>query len=80
MGPWLIAHCAEGEKQHPKDLFPFHQKIMICIGPEGDFSAQEIQIAEEKGLKPITFGESRLRTETAGIVACNTVSLLNEIL
>lgn len=76
----LIAHCEDGIKQQLRTQFPFHQKIMILIGPEGDFSPSEIKLALENGLKPITLGESRLRTETAAIVACSSVSLLNEIL
>lgn len=76
----LIAHCEDGIKQQLRTQFPFHQKIMILIGPEGDFSPSEIKLALENGLKPITLGESRLRTETAAIVACSSVSLLNDIL
>ena len=76
----LIAHCEDGIKQQLRTQFPFHQKIMILIGPEGDFSPSEIKMALENSLKPITLGESRLRPETAAIVACSSVSLLNEIL
>ncbi len=76
----LMAHCEDGMKKHLRTQLPFHQKIMILIGPEGDFSPSEINVALENDLKPITLGESRLRTETAGIVACSSVSLLNEIL
>lgn len=53
---------------------------MILIGPEGDFSESEIELSKEKGLIPVSLGESRLRTETAAIVACNNVALLKEIL
>lgn len=74
----LIAHCEEGQKKQLGSFLPFHKKLMILIGPEGDFSAQEIELALKNELKPIGLGESRLRTETAGIVACNTVSILNE--
>ena len=76
----LMAHCEDGIKNHLRTQLPFHKKIMILIGPEGDFSPSEIHVALENGLKPITLGERRLRTETAGIVACSSVSLLNEIL
>jgi len=76
----LMAHCEDGIKNHLRTQLPFHKKIMILIGPEGDFSPSEIHMALENDLKPITLGESRLRTETAGIVACSSVSLLNEIL
>ncbi len=76
----LIAHCEDSNKNDLGTLLPFDQKIMILIGPEGDFSIDEIKKAIATGIKPITFGESRLRTETAGIVACNSVSLLNQIM
>ena len=76
----LMAHCENSMKMPLSTYLPFHQKMMILIGPEGDFSSQEINQALEQGVKPITLGDNRLRTETAGIVACNYVSLLNEIL
>ena len=49
------------------------------IGPEGDFSEEEVDSALNHGFSPITLGESRLRTETAGIVACHTIQLLNSL-
>jgi 16S rRNA (uracil1498-N3)-methyltransferase len=49
------------------------------IGPEGDFSPEEVQMAVEAGFKPVSLGNSRLRTETAGLVACHTFNLINEI-
>lgn len=76
----LIAHCEDGKKNHLKAHLPLQQRIMILIGPEGDFSLNEINQAQINGLKPISLGASRLRTETAGVVACNCVALLNEIL
>jgi len=56
----------------PRHLAP---NILILIGPEGDFSAKEVALAVEHGFIPITLGETRLRTETAAIVAVHTVSL-----
>ena len=50
-------------------------KQFILIGPEGDFSDIEIKLALDKGIFPISLGESRLRTETAGIVACILLNL-----
>lgn len=76
----LIAHCHEGAKKNFSSFFPFNKRILILIGPEGDFSMNEIKIASELGIHPITLGKSRLRTETAGIVACNYAAILNEIL
>ena len=52
---------------------------LILIGPEGDFSSEEVENAKELGFIPVSLGKSRLRTETAGIVACNTISLLNNL-
>ena len=70
----LIAHCESQNKKELKD-FSFEQETLILIGPEGDFSTKEIKEAIEAGFKPVSLGKSRLRTETAGIVACTTVNL-----
>lgn len=70
----LIAHCEEKDKTELKSL-QFQEETLILIGPEGDFSSEEIQNALKAGFQPISLGESRLRTETAGIVACTTVNL-----
>ena len=51
--------------------------VTILIGPEGDFSKMEIDLAKEKGYVPISMGRNRLRTETAAIVACATVAMIN---
>ena len=53
-----------------------HQSISIFIGPEGDFSAEEIKAATDANVTAITLGTKRLRTETAGIIACHSVSQL----
>ncbi|HBI89775.1 MAG TPA: 16S rRNA (uracil(1498)-N(3))-methyltransferase, partial [Sphingobacterium sp.] len=50
---------------------------IILIGPEGDFSEEEIDLALQMGFHPISLGEARLRTETAALAACMEVSLLN---
>jgi 16S rRNA (uracil1498-N3)-methyltransferase len=72
----LIAHCVEGgdrrslaERVHAFDAFPGGSEQLILIGPEGDFTQGEIKIALEHGFLPVTLGDNRLRTETAGIVA-----------
>ena len=54
--------------------------VLILIGPEGDFSPEEVEKAVSLGFIPVSFGESRLRTETAGIVACHTVSVMNQFI
>ena len=74
-----IAHCDEGHKNRLDELYTPHRNITILIGPEGDFSDKEIKLALEQDFKPITLGESRLRTETAGIVACHSINFIKEI-
>jgi 16S rRNA (uracil1498-N3)-methyltransferase len=63
----LIAHCRDGEK---KKITDYSENRLIAIGPEGDFTHEEIVVAIESGYSPITLGETRLRTETAALVAC----------
>jgi len=77
-GVKLIAHCESGEKRLLKNSILPGENILIFIGPEGDFDPSEIKLALEKGFIPVSLGNSRLRTETAGIVACHTVCLINE--
>lgn len=72
----LIAHCVEGEKQsllNYKTNTPSNS--IILIGPEGDFSPKEIDLALQHQFKPVTLGETRLRTETAGMVAATILKL-----
>lgn len=77
-GDKLIAHCESGEKKLLKNSITPGNKILLLIGPEGDFAPSEIELALENGFIPVSLGDSRLRTETAGIVACHTVFLVNE--
>lgn len=74
----FIAHCEESEKSSLKSQLPAGENILIAIGPEGDFSSDEIKEAKKAGFIPVTLGESRLRTETAAIVACHSVAFVNE--
>lgn len=74
----FIAYCDDIQKTHLKNLAEKGKDILILIGPEGDFSPDEIQFATENGFKVVSLGESRLRTETAGIVACHIANLANE--
>ena len=73
----LIAHCEDTDKNSLKELIKPQQKILILIGPEGDFSPKEIDLALQHHFIPLSLGKSRLRTETAGLYACNAVSILN---
>lgn len=78
-GDKFIAHCEEGdEKKLLRDLVTKGNDTLILIGPEGDFSPEEIRLAKENGFREISLGTSRLRTETAALAACHTVSLINE--
>lgn len=73
----FIAHCDEGEKMELKRRVIADMDTTILIGPEGDFSKEEIDAAKAKGFVPISLGNNRLRTETAAIVACTTVNIIN---
>ncbi|WP_266366008.1 16S rRNA (uracil(1498)-N(3))-methyltransferase [Tellurirhabdus rosea] len=53
--------------------------VLVLIGPEGDFSKDELAAALQSGFKPVTLGKTRLRTETAAFAACHTVHLVNEL-
>ena len=64
-GNKYIAHCMQGEKQV---LTKLDGDQILLIGPEGDFSPTELEMAIEKGFQPVTLGNTRLRTETAGMV------------
>jgi len=61
-----------------KDEISKSANILILIGPEGDFSLEEVEKAISMNYLPISLGESRLRTETAGVVACTTVAIVNQ--
>lgn len=73
-----IAHCYDNEKNHLIHESLQNKDVLILIGPEGDFSHDEVEFALKNGFKEISLGESRLRTETAGIVACHIINLSND--
>lgn len=75
----FIAHCASGEKKFVKDLQFKDKKTMILIGPEGDFSKEEIELALSQSFRALSLGATRLRTETAGLYACQSLSILNSL-
>ncbi len=77
-GDRFIAHCEETQKQSLKDQIVANRNISLLIGPEGDFSAKEIELAIQNNFIPVSLGETRLRTETAAIVACHSVAFVNE--
>jgi len=74
----LIAHCEETDKKTLKNVLKPNQNITLLIGPEGDFSVKEILLALEGDFIPVSLGNTRLRTETAAIVACHSVAFINE--
>jgi 16S rRNA (uracil1498-N3)-methyltransferase len=79
-GSKFIAHC-ERESKTPallKKLYTPHTDALILIGPEGDFSGDEISLALAHDFQEISLGQSRLRTETAALAACHTIHLINE--
>ncbi|MEO9891312.1 16S rRNA (uracil(1498)-N(3))-methyltransferase [Aurantibacter sp.] len=76
-GLLFIAHCEEGEKMELKRRVAADNDVTVLIGPEGDFSSNEIKLAYEKGFLPVSLGKNRLRTETAALVACATVAVIN---
>lgn len=76
-GLLAIAHCYEGmEKLLLKEYYTKEEDITILIGPEGDFNEEEVRMAIEAGFRPVSLGESRLRTETAALVACHTIHIV----
>ena len=74
----MIAHCIdESSRQYISQIAEPHQNYTILIGPEGDFTPIEIDLALQSGYKPLTLGNTRLRTETAALAACFEVNYLN---
>ncbi|MBJ6367673.1 16S rRNA (uracil(1498)-N(3))-methyltransferase [Snuella sedimenti] len=78
-GDLFIAHCEETDRKSLKQKLRLQKDTTILIGPEGDFSVKEIEIALSNKFIPVTLGKTRLRTETAAIVACHSVAFVNEI-
>ncbi|WP_179020108.1 16S rRNA (uracil(1498)-N(3))-methyltransferase [Winogradskyella forsetii] len=77
-GQTFIAHCEETDKKSLKSELKSATDCTILIGPEGDFSVKEIEMALANNFIPVTLGETRLRTETAAIAACHSVAFNNE--
>ncbi len=74
----MIAHLEEGDRKLIQNLAIPKGNYAVLIGPEGDFTTEEISDALKKGFLPVTLGNSRLRTETAGLAACFTLNLINQ--
>lgn len=78
-GRKFIAHCEEADKKLLTQLYSPRENALVMIGPEGDFSPEEIALALREGFEPISLGASRLRTETAALVACHTIHVVNQL-
>jgi len=80
-GEKYIAHCNStlGERPYLGKLLKKGDRMLILIGPEGDFSPEEITFAVQNGFKPISLGDQRLRTETAAVAATMIVSTINAL-
>lgn len=74
-GQKFIAHCHEGEKTPLRQALQPAQDALVLIGPEGDFSPDEVALAVAEGFTPVTLGNTRLRTETAALVAVHLMNL-----
>ena len=77
-GQKFVAHCEETDKKSLKNELITNEDVTILIGPEGDFSVIEIQQAIAANFIPVSLGTTRLRTETAAVVACHSVVFRNE--
>lgn len=73
----FMAWLDENQQLHLIDAVPAGQSALALIGPEGDFAHEEVSMAVESGYKIVSLGPNRLRTETAGIVACHILNLKN---
>ena len=78
-GQKFIAHCEDTDRKSLKKELRTNEDVTILIGPEGDFSTKEIEFALKSGFTPVTLGATRLRTETAAIVACHSFNFINEL-
>ena len=76
-GQKFIAHCEDSEKVTLTSTLQKHSSYLILIGPEGDFTPHEIDMALQNGYNALTLGENRLRTETAALEACFEANFLN---
>ncbi|MFH0867001.1 MAG: 16S rRNA (uracil(1498)-N(3))-methyltransferase [Bacteroidota bacterium] len=75
----FIASCMNEEKKSLKHIYKPGNNALILIGPEGDFNDEEIIKAKVNGFIPVSLGANRYRTETAALMACHTIALMNEV-
>ena len=75
-----MGYCApDVERREFAKEFPGKGDVTVMIGPEGDFSPEEVMLAMNKGFVPVTFGESRLRTETAALFAVTAIHVIDQL-
>ncbi len=78
----FICHCYDeidlGEKIELKDAVKAGEDTLVLVGPEGDFSVEEVKLAETLGFQSVSLGKSRLRTETAALVAVHIMNFINQ--
>lgn len=74
-----IGYCDSATERRllARDYVP-GKDVIVMIGPEGDFSPEEVKASTEAGYVPVTLGDNRLRTETAALVACDTIQIINQ--
>ena len=77
-GDRFIAHCESGDKVNLRDVVVSGHNALVLIGPEGDFSSSEIEMAQKAGYRPVSLGPSRLRTETAALVAVHILNMAGQ--
>lgn len=77
-GQKFICHCHEGERPYLLDVLSVGEDATVLIGPEGDFSLDEVRLAEAQGYRAVSLGRSRLRTETAALVAVHLMNIKNQ--
>ena len=78
-GQKFIAWIDEDVNEQLCDLYKKGENALVLIGPEGDFSKEEVALAKDNGFIPVSLGDARLRTETAAVVACHTIQLINQM-
>ncbi|MGQ9621320.1 MAG: RsmE family RNA methyltransferase, partial [Bacteroidales bacterium] len=78
-GVKLIAHCSPAFDREPVNMvYKRGENAIFLIGPEGDFTDNEIREATDRGFRLVHLGKSRLRTETAGVAACLSIYFINQ--
>lgn len=79
VGQKFIAWIDDGVGECLSDMYHKSGNAFVLIGPEGDFSREEVELAKQNGFVPVSLGEARLRTETAALVALHTIRLINQM-